>query len=79
MVKVFAEDAQAGFEVAALVFGPQRRRITGRDRVDFPPPQRLVNVVTALEQLVERLQGGGGDQENHMKKNRYKPKRWKKK
>ncbi len=57
-MEVFAVDAEACLEGAALLLGPERHRVGGRNRVHPLPPQRLLNVVTALQQQVQGLQSG---------------------
>jgi hypothetical protein len=55
-VEVFAVDAEACLEGAAFLLGPEGHRVGGRNRVHPLPPQRLLNVVPALQQQVQGLQ-----------------------
>ncbi len=54
-MEVFAVDAEACLEGAALLLGPEGHRVGGRNRVHPLPPQRLLNVVPALQQQVQGL------------------------
>ena len=55
VVKVLAEHAQSRLKVAAFVFRPERGRVARGHAVHLPPPQRLLHIVTALQQLIKCL------------------------
>lgn len=55
VVEVFAEDAQTRFEIPAFLFRPEGGRLARRDVAHFPSPDRLFDVVSALQQLMECL------------------------
>jgi hypothetical protein len=54
-VEIFAVDAEAGLEGAAFLLGPERHRVGGRHGVHPLAAQRLLNVVSALQQQEQGL------------------------
>lgn len=54
-MKIFAETSDPRLKIPALLLGPEAHRLRIRNDVDADPSQRLLVVVAALLQQVERL------------------------
>lgn len=55
VVEIFAKHAQSRLEILALFFRPQRGRVAWRHVAHFPSSHSFVDVVAALQQLMQCL------------------------